>query len=946
VNTWITFAVIGLGIGALYGSLGVGVVIAFKGSGVINFATATSAAWGAFTFAELRNSGNLVLPVFGIQDRVHLPSHGILVSLLISLCSSAVVGLMLHFLVFRPLCGATTLAKVVASVGAMIVSQGVLAVKFGSETRTVATIFPDDPVIIFGSSVPKDRLMLGAVTLVIAIMCWAWFSYTRTGLAVRGASENELAASLAALSPHRLAAVTWILATVSSTLVMILVSPVTGLNATTSTLLIVPALAVALVGRLTSVITTAVAGLMLGCFQSVVTQSTQRSWFPSWAIPGHNEVLPFLLIVSVLFFLGRTLPSRGAATRDRLPEVIIGARSTKKLVAAVMAASTVILATEGSYRFAVITSMIGAIIALSLVVLTGLVGQISLAQAAIAGTAGFVLSKVGGSLPFPFDLLISASVAMLLGVLVGIPALRIRGAQLAVVTMAAAVAIEQLLFRNPAFSPAGGNQIRQPSIFGLDLGVRRGTNIARAPFAFLVLALLVATCLVVKNLMVSTTGTRFLAVRANERAAASVGINVSATKLIAFAFSSFIAGIGGALMGYSRGQLSADSFGLFVGVSFLAFAYLGGISSISGALLAGTFIPLGINYLLFTHVIGRYITAFDTYYFIIGGVGLIAAARTNPDGMAGAAHRKKRASTVAHRLPDPTLRKSVGPSTERRVNRQKLQKMSIESDSALRVEDLSVRYGGVAAVNNVTLSVPSGRIVGLIGPNGAGKTSFIDAITGFAPSTGKVFCQGVNVNKLHAYKRAQLGMARTWQSGELFEELDIRANVTVGAQRTSPMMFANDIFNPLRHGQISRVEEILGLLGLSGEVNRRPSELSLGHQKLVGVARALAMSPSVLLLDEPAAGLDRAESLELGERLVDIANFGTAILLIDHDMALMFDICDEIAVLEFGSLICRGTPLEIRSDQRVVAAYLGDHRLGNPHPGQQQLGTQPTAVVS
>jgi ABC-type branched-subunit amino acid transport system ATPase component/branched-subunit amino acid ABC-type transport system permease component len=1012
VNLWITFTIIGLGLGSLYASLAVGLVITFKGTGFVNFAHATTAAWGAFTFAELRQSGGLVLPVIGIPDRISLGANlGVPAALTIALISSAGMGLLLHLVVFRPLAGSPTLTKVVASVGVMIVAQGGLALKFGSETRSVETILPDDSITLLGVTVPGDRLAMSAVALVLSGLIWAWFRFSLTGLAIQGASENESAASFAAFSPQHLSAITWVLATVSSTVMVILIAPITGLNPASSTLWIIPALAVGLLGRLSSIMQTALAGLALGCFESLVAHATTKTWFPSWAIPGHNEVVPFAVIISALFIVGRALPARGAVLRDRLPEVIVGERSPKTILGAALLAALAILATGGSYRFAIITSMIGAIIALSLVLLTGLVGQISLAQAAIAGTSGFVLSKLGDAFPFPFDLFIAVGAATILGTVIGIPALRIRGAQLAVVTMAAAVALEQTVFRNPNFSSPQGNPIKQPSLFGWSLAVRQGQNIARAPFAFLVLLMLVLTTIGVGNLIRSATGRSFLAVRANERAAASVGVNVSATKLLAFAASSFVAGIGGALLGYSRGQLSADSFGIFVGIAFLSFAYLGGISSIGGALLAGTFLPLGINYVFFTRVLGSRIAAFDTYYFILGGLGLIVAAAKNPDGIAGAIHRKQLAAALnAHnaktkaRGGDTTGRsapsrsprsglpvglgltdgsrsgaelgpvgmksprsgspvgidspmgleaqRSWGPSA-RKSPRSGLQvgkgltggarsaaelgPASIRSPAVrdhrvrtkplpgLRVQDLSVTYGGLTAVDRLSLEVPLGQIVGLIGPNGAGKTTLIDALTGFTPSTGEVWQQGEDLTHMPAYERARSGLARTWQSVELFEELSVRANVMVGAERTSITRFARDVFRPSDEHHLEDVESLLLRLGLSGEVNKRPSELSLGQKKLVAIARALAMSPKTLLLDEPAAGLDQNESAELGGRLQGIADSGVAILLVDHDMTMMFEICDELVVMQFGVCIARGTPQKVRDDPRVIAAYLGDH---------------------
>jgi branched-chain amino acid transport system permease protein len=303
-----------------------------------------------------------------------------------------------------------------------------------------------------------------------------------------------------------------------------------------------------------------------------------------------------------------------------------------------------VLLTSGSYRFGVITSMIVAVIALSLVLLTGLVGQISLAQAAIAGSAGFALSKIGTDIPFPLSTLLAALVATGFGLVVGVPALRIRGAQLAVVTLAAGVAIEQFVFRNPTLTPTTGNLIPDPDVAGVDLAVRRGEDLARWPFGLLVLAVLVLAALAVANLARSGTGRALLAVRSNERAAASVGIDVARAKLVAFGLSSFLAGLGGALIGYSRGQLSADSFGVSVSLMLLAFAYLGGITSIGGALVAGLLAPLGIGYVLLDRNL-----ELGEWYALVTGVLLVATAVLNPSGIAG----QMRSALASIRRPFP-----------------------------------------------------------------------------------------------------------------------------------------------------------------------------------------------------------------------------------------------------------------------------------------------------
>jgi branched-chain amino acid transport system permease protein len=272
------------------------------------------------------------------------------------------------------------------------------------------------------------------------------------------------------------------------------------------------------------------------------------------------------------------------------------------------------------------------------------VGQISLAQAAFAGSAGFVLSKIGTGLPFPLSLLAAALAATALGLLVAVPALRVRGVQLAVVTLAAGVAIEQLVFQNPKLTAAGGNLIPDARIFGVDLAVRRGAELARWQFGALVLVVLTLAALAVANLGRSGTGRALLAVRSNERAAASIGVDVAAAKLLAFGVSAFLAGLGGALIGYSRGQLSADSFGVSVSLTLLAFAYLGGITSVGGALVAGTLAPLGIGYVVLDRS-----TDIGEHYLLVSGILLVATAVLNPGGIAGSV----RSGVTGRRRPPP-----------------------------------------------------------------------------------------------------------------------------------------------------------------------------------------------------------------------------------------------------------------------------------------------------
>ena len=242
--------------------------------------------------------------------------------------------------------------------------------------------------------------------------------------------------------------------------------------------------------------------------------------------------------------------------------------------------------------------------------------------------------------------------------------------------------------------------------------------------------------------------------------------------------------------------------------------------------------------------------------------------------------------------------------------------------NVLSARSISVSFGGVRAVIDVDLDVEAGQLVGLIGPNGAGKTTFIDAISGFVPHHGTVSLDGDDVTAAPPHVRARRGLSRTWQAIELFDDLSVRENLTVAARHPSIGATIKELFTrPVSRSDA--VDEALDLLSLGHLVDASPGELSQGQRKLVAVARAIAARPKLLCLDEPAAGLDATESADLGRRLRQVVDSGTPILLIDHDMGLVLGICDRLVVLEFGCVIARGTPAEIRQNADVITAYLG-----------------------
>jgi branched-chain amino acid transport system permease protein len=687
--------------GALVAAIALGVVLTYRGSGVVNFATGAIAMYAAYVYTDLRMNGELFIPplpnplVLIEAIAHHLDKKSTLTvphwptgyhfagpldlksSLIIALIFGVVFGLALHFLIFRPLRHAPPLAKVVASVGVLLLLQAVVVRRFGSGAQ--ATLLRTKPAgrvtwLPFSITMNTEQLTVIIIVVLFTVLLWALFRFTRFGLATRAAAENEKGAMLLGFSPEFLAGTNWVLSTVISALLGILVAGNQhSVDPLTITLLVIPALSVALVGNLTSFGITTAAAFGLAMTQALIGYFSLHNWWPKAAgapLPGVADLLPFLVIVAVLYFRGNALPTRGSISSGHLPFAPNPSKVSTRIVAPItIAACAIVLmvvATPNG-RLAIMTSLIGVVISLSFVVITGYIGQISLAQMMLAGISGFTLSKLTQdgihlyghtiipSLPLPLNALVSAFVAMLVGLLVALPALRVRGVHLAIVTFAFAVAMDSFLFQNPGVN--GGFRGAPVTIVrNLDpvqtavIGRGNGANVWFGIFCLAVVTVLGA---MIVNLRRSATGRRLLATRSNERAAAAAGIDVAATKRTAFSIAAFIAGLGGALVAFQIGKADALYFGDIQSLTVFAFAYLGGIACISGAVTAGLLVPGGVIFVTLQTVF----KIPPDFTLILGSLAVIVTAILNPEGIAGGvgARLRQRARRSAS-APDRTAK--------------------------------------------------------------------------------------------------------------------------------------------------------------------------------------------------------------------------------------------------------------------------------------------------
>jgi ABC-type branched-subunit amino acid transport system ATPase component/branched-subunit amino acid ABC-type transport system permease component len=913
VNQFLPFIVVGLATGAVYGLAGIGLVLTYKTSGIFNFGYGAVAALVSFCCYFLNSHG---LP-WGAAAAISV------------LVFAPILGLLLE-LMARTLSGASETIKVVSTVGLILIVASIATLWYPTNPPNFPNFLPQSTVRMVGVNVTWAQIILFVFSAAAAAALYWFFRSVRPGIVMRGVVDNADLVSMSGDDPVLVRRRAWVIGSVFAGVAGLFLAPELPIDGTTLTTAVFAAFGAAAIGYFTNLPLTFAGGLLVGVAGALVDKySATVSW-----VGGLAPALPFIVLFVVLIVLPKrllvqrqlpvTMPARD--TYQAPPRVRLGAGA----IAIGLFAVVPIIAS--GYVSVWSAALINIILFLSLGLLVRRSGQISLCHLAFAAVGAAAFGHFAGNdhLPWLLALILATLVAVPVGALVAIPAVRVSRVFLALATLGFGVLMEQALYtRDFMFGQSTlGLPAPRPDV---SIGSWNLSSDTGFYYVLLIIAVLVVAVLAVINR--GRLGRLLEAMADSPLALETHGTTSSVLKVIVFCIAAALAAMAGAL--------EVQLFNVGIGTYFPSFNSLILVALVVIVTVGDPWYAViaAVGY----SVIPAYITGSDTSSVLnlLFGLGAATAALTVRQGttpqpvrrfldrlggrapvfaVGGAAAVGGTAAGTAELAP------ALVPRAVREQAAQAPQ--ANQAGPGLTVRNLSVRFGGVHAVNEVSLKAPGGSITGLIGPNGAGKTTTFNACSGLVrPSSGQVMLHDLDVTGKAVPRRARQGLGRTFQRTELFNSLTVRQNIAMG--REASMAGANPLAQVLgsrhSHRLIARaVDEALELTGTARIADAQAGLLPIGQRRLVELARALAGPFDMLLLDEPSSGLDGHETEQFGQVLRTVVRErGCGVLLVEHDMALVREICDYVYVLDFGQLIFEGTTGEMQSSALVRTAYLG-----------------------
>ena len=911
------FPVIVLGtiIGMTYGLLAVGLVLIYRSNRIVNFAHGEIGAFAAAVF------GVVVL-------RWHVPYY---VALPLAMALGGAVAAVAEVAVVRRLRHAPPLMSIVATLGI-----GQFLVFFGSAVSTKASAgfaFPQPPFVptfdigALRVTPAYSGMLFIAPCLVVALALF--LRRSSFGVQMRASAANAEAARMAGIFAGRMSSLAWALAGAVSAFTAILVQPSRGFTSGESfgPSLLLRALTGAVVARMVSLPAALAAGIGLGVIEQLLLWNYPRS--------GFVEVVLFGII------LGALLLQRQQGGRDEekgswaavqgwrpVPAAFRKVFLVRHLglvtgVSAAIVSAVLVMLVTNSDAIILISMMGFAVVGLSVGVITGLGGQLSLGQfalGAVGATISYYVSSRTGSFPLAF--LYAGLGAAATSLLIGLPALRHKGLMLTVSTLSFALVTPAWLLQQTWMLGEGVDPGR-PTVFGKALDTGR----AYYSVALLVTILMV---LLARNVRRAGFGRLLVAVRDNEDNARAFTVPARRVKMQGFLLAGFIAGVGGAMYGHTFSRIGTTVFGTRASVDVVVMTVIGGISSLAGPLI-GVLYTIGVPAFVPLDTAGLAATSLGFLLLIMylpGGLAQVVLPLRDRI-VARLVRGKVDLDDAVETVPDE---EATMPIARRLAERAGLEPITTNGHRVLQpklLESIGLvkNFGGIRAVDEVSFHVRTGETLGLIGPNGAGKTTTFELLGGFtSPDDGRVRFAGRDVTGLGPEARADLGLIRSFQDAALFPTMTVEETVMLAFERVLPTSFLRSCAGMTGSDKEKRrrAADIVDLMGLGRYRNAQIQELSTGTRRITELACLVALEPTVLLLDEPSSGIAQRETEALGTLLRDLKReLSLTLVVIEHDIPLIMSLADRMIVMDVGRVIASGPPDIVRTDPKVVEAYLG-----------------------